>query len=927
MATELIVVGPNNNNNVQQSVRISQVIASFFSTVCPTPSPFPPLPLPSAPNLFIREAMATELIVGPNNNNVQQSVRISSHGDRADSGVGVGPNDDVQGVCVLPNHPFLSSSPFPCPPVLRSPHVVPLSTPNLFIREAMATELIVGPNDSVQGVTPNLFIREAMATELIVGPNDDVQGVRTFFGVDFLAKAVVLTTGTFMNGRIWVGRQSLPAGRAGEGASHGLTEYLLSLGFDLLPSYLFSILQSLPAGRAGEGASHGLTEYLLSLGFESDRLKTGTPPRIDIRTVDFSRLEEQPGDDPEADGVGERWFSFDESVWRRREQMSCWLTRTTAETHRLVEASLHETPTYGGWVDGRGPRYCPSIEDKIVRFKDKESHQIFLEPEGRTVPELYVQGFSTGLPERLQLALLRSLPGLERCSMLRPAYAVEYDYLPAYQCQRTLMTKKIEGLFFSGQINGTTGYEEAAAQIDGTTGGYEEAAAQVGRIPVLILFEPPCGLRGLFFSGQINGTTGGYEEAAAQVGRIPVLILFEPPCGLRGLFFSGQINGTTGGYEEAAAQGLIAGMNAARLADGKLLIALERESSYIGTLIDDLVTKDLREPYRMLTSPPFALLFSRSEFRLLLRSDNADVRLTPMGREIGLINDRRRSEFRLLLRSDNADVRLTPMGREIGLIDYNADVRLTPMGREIGLIDDRRWGMYLARQARMDAEKERLKRYKLAASHPAIPAIEELSGAVRHGTTLDQILRRPHVTYRLFQDLNLMGAPTPLSSSSGSESGSDSCLESGSEGGSGPVGEWGEGGAVVSAWEAECVEVELKYEGFIQRQKQQLEQVVAKEHRRIPEDIDYDSIATVSKEAREKLSKIRPATIGQASRLGGVNPADITALLIFLEVQRRKKQTANGTMPSRPGGVVNGDIDGDALVSSEPAVAAVNADG
>ncbi|CAI5512145.1 unnamed protein product [Closterium sp. Naga37s-1] len=445
--------------------------------------------------------------------------------------------------------------------------------------------------------TPNLFIREAMATELIVGPNDNVQGVRTFFGVDFLAKAVVLTTGTFMNGRIWVGRQSLPA------------------------------------GRAGEGASHGLTEYLLSLGFESDRLKTGTPPRIDIRTVDFSRLEEQPGDDPEGGGgVGERWFSFDESVWRRREQMSCWLTRTTSETHRLVEASLHETPTYGGWVDGRGPRYCPSIEDKIVRFKDKESHQIFLEPEGRTVPELYVQGFSTGLPERLQLALLRSLPGLERCAMLRPAYAVEYDYLPAYQCQRTLMTKKIEGLFFSGQINGTTGYEEAAAQ------------------------------------------------------------------------------------------GLIAGINAARLADGKPLIALERESSYIGTLIDDLVTKDLREPYRMLTS--------RSEFRLLLRSDNADV-------------------------------------------------RLTPMGREIGLIDDRRWSMYLARQARMDAEKERLKRYKLAASHLAIPAIEELSGS---------------------------------------------------------------------------------------RQKQQLEQVVAKEHRRIPEDIDYDSIATVSKEAREKLTKEEDAQMGLGQR-------------------------------------------------------------
>lgn len=509
----------------------------------------------------------------------------------------------------------------------------------------------------------NLSLKQCMAVDLVV-ENGKLSAVVDELGLEYETKAVILTTGTSLNGKIFIG------------------------------------LKSFPAGRHGEPPALGLSESLERLGFTLGKLKTGTPPRVDARTIDFSKLSIQPGN-PEPS-----FFSF-EPDRPIREQIPCYLTRTTEETHKIIKANLDKSPLYSGLIKGVGPRYCPSIEDKVVRFSERESHHIFIEPEGRNTYETYIQGFSTSLPADVQIKMLRSMPGLENVEVLKPAYAVEYDYMPAVQLNHSLMTKKVEGIFCAGQINGTSGYEEAAAQ------------------------------------------------------------------------------------------GLVAGINAARYLDGKELITLSRSSSYIGTLIDDLVTKDINEPYRMLTS--------RSEYRLMLRQDNADA-------------------------------------------------RLTPLGYEIGLICSERWARFNAKQEKIREEIQRLENTKVKPSKEINEILSEYGEALNAGVTLAELLKRPNVSYDAIKKIDKEAENINLDAE--------------------------------TAYQAET---EIKYAGYIERQKRQIEQFEKFERIKIPDYIDYFSITQLLSESRQKLDKIRPVNLAQASRIGGVTPADISILAVILEARRRGK--------------------------------------
>lgn len=509
--------------------------------------------------------------------------------------------------------------------------------------------------------TDNIYLKQCCITDLLV-KDGVICGAVDEFGIEYSARAVVLTTGTSLEGKIWVG------------------------------------LRSYSAGRLGEKAAIGLSASLNKLGIQTKKLKTGTPSRVDKRTIDYSKMTIQPGDEEL------NFYSFKPNR-PIRPQYPCYLTRTNEKTHEIIKANLDKSPMYQGLIHGVGPRYCPSIEDKIVRFADNPSHHIFIEPEGLGTYEVYIQGFSSSLPAEVQIQMLRTLPGLEKAHVIKPAYAVEYDYVPAVQTTHSLMSKNVKGLFFGGQINGTSGYEEAAAQ------------------------------------------------------------------------------------------GLIAGINAVNYLNNSEMLELSRSSSYIGTLIDDLVTKDIEDPYRMLTS--------RSEYRLLLRQDNADA-------------------------------------------------RLTEIGHKIGLIDEAQYKVYTDKQEAIKSEYERLMETKLSATEEVNKVLAKYNEHMEHGMRLGELLKRPNITYSVIKELDLDAQK-------------------------------------VSKDVSEQVEILIKYDGYLKRQEFQVEQGSKLEKYRIPEDIDYSKFENISSETRDKLQKIRPKTLAQASRIGGVKPVDISVLMVMLDRHTIKK--------------------------------------
>ena len=508
----------------------------------------------------------------------------------------------------------------------------------------------------------NLELKQLMIDKLLV-ENGAVVGVEAETGEVFEAKCVILATGTYLRGRIVYGQVNYECGPNGLRSAQKLSASLLENGVELM------------------------------------RFKTGTPARIDARSLDYSKMEPQYGDEEV------RNFSFISDI-KTREQVPCYLTYTNEATHKIIRDNLHLSGMYNGMIEGVGPRYCPSIESKIVRFANKERHQLFIEPEGRSTNEMYVQGMSSSLPAHIQLQFMQTIPGLEHCKMMRAGYAIDYDCLDPLQLRPSLEHKAISGLFSAGQSNGTSGYEEAAAQ------------------------------------------------------------------------------------------GLMAGINAMMKINGREPLVLRRDEAYIGVLIDDLVTKGTSEPYRMMTS--------RAEYRLLLRQDNADL-------------------------------------------------RLTEKGRAIGLVDDKRYGIFTEKRTALERTVSELGKQNISPSAENNAKLEAMGTApLRSGSSLLDLLRRKEVTYSKLQQAFDLPELAPQV--------------------------------------AEQAEIFAKYEGYITKQRQEVERFMKLENKRLPDDIDYRAIKELSSEAAEKLDKVRPANIGQASRIGGVSPADISVLMIALELKRRKEQ-------------------------------------